>query len=236
MTPVLENLELREQRWGLAIENAGFGVWDLDVLACTVHYSPEWKVMLGYGGDDTPDSTTTWRERVHVDDLQPMLLALGGHLSGAQPNYQIEFRVRAADGSYRWVHSRGRVVARDEAGAPRRAIGTMTDVSDRRNADARRLERDRATAEVRAETDFLSHMSHELRTPLNAMLGFAQLLKVDIGHTALDEQRARLGQIEQAGWQLLTLIETMFERSGIKPKPPAVPEGDTPFAMTPQQT
>jgi PAS domain S-box-containing protein len=204
-------LQQLEHRWGLAVQSAGFGVWDLDVPAHQVHYSPQWKAMLGYGDSAEPDATAVWRARVHPEDLPRMLAALSGHLEGRLPGYECEFRLRTADGHYRWVLSRGRVVESDPSGRPLRAVGTLTDLTDRREADALRLERDRAEATSQAQSEFLSRMSHELRTPLNAVLGFAQLLSQRLGHATLEEQRRYVGQIESAGWQLLGLIDEVLD-------------------------
>lgn len=85
---VLADLKILEQRWGMALQSAGFGVWDLDPRREQVHYSPEWKSLLGYGDSNEPDSTATWRGRVHPDDLQPMTEALFAHLEGRHPVYE----------------------------------------------------------------------------------------------------------------------------------------------------
>jgi PAS domain S-box-containing protein len=205
------DLEQLEHRWGLAVQSAAFGVWDLDVPGHAVHYSPQWKAMLGYGHSAEADATQTWRARVHPDDLPGMLDALSRHLEGREPAYEAEFRLRTADGRYRWVLSRGRVVERDPRGQALRAVGTLTDLTDRREADALRVQRDRAEATSLAQSEFLSRMSHELRTPLNAVLGFAQLMEQRLGKAPLDEQRRYLGQIESAGWQLLRLIDEVLD-------------------------
>ena len=208
--PVQAELGSLERRWGLAVQTARFGVWDLDPVARLVHYSPEWKGMLGYEAVDTPDATATWRGRVHPDDLGAMLASLSAQLEGRSEAYEAEFRVRAADGRYRWVLSRGRVVERDAAGAALRMVGTMTDVTDRHEMEAMRLQRDQAEAANRAKTEFLSRMSHELRTPLNAVLGFAQLLGEALGPA---DARARgfAQHIEQAGWHLLAMVEDVLD-------------------------
>lgn len=200
------DLKLLEQRWGMALQSASFGVWDLDPVAERVHYSPQWKAMLGYGGDDVADSTATWRERVHPDDLHPMRSALDACLQGRTADYAHEFRLRGADGHYRAVLSRGRVVARDGQGRPLRMVGTLTDLTDRHEAAAMRIAH-------RVQSEFLSQMSHDLRTPLNAVLGFAQLLKLRLGDGDIEGQRRQVAQIEQAGWELLTMIDEMLEMS-----------------------
>ena len=212
-----DDLRDLQNRWELAIQSAGFGVWDLDPCEQTVHYSPQWKALLGYDDRDERDSTACWRARVHPDDLEPMLQALQAHLDARSVAYEKEFRLRAADGRYRIVLSRGRVVARDTTGRALRVVGTLTDLTDRREAEYRRLELDRAEAASRAKLAVLGHVSHDLRTPLNAVLGFAQLLRQDLGKLEIERQREYLGGIERAGWELLELIERMLhvcERQG----------------------
>ena len=199
-----------EQRWGLAERSARFGVWDLDTRTQTVHYSPQWKAMLGYPATEAPDRTETWRSRVHPDDLQPMLAALEAHIEGRAPAYEHEFRLRAADGSYRWMLSRGRVVAHDAQGRALRVIGTLTDRTEGREHEASRLARDRSAAADAARIEVLSRMSHELRTPLNAVLGFAQLLSQHGGTIDPATRHRYVENIEHAGWHLLKLIDEVL--------------------------
>jgi CheY-like chemotaxis protein len=59
-------------------------------------------------------------------------------------------------------------------------------------------------------------MSHELRTPLNAMLGFAQLLEMDAQHPLDATQQPWVGQIQQAGWHLLDMINDVLDLSRIE--------------------
>ncbi len=67
----------------------------------------------------------------------------------------------------------------------------------------------------RAKTDFLSNMSHELRSPLNAILGFAQLMESDATPQNLT-QKESTGQILQAGWYLLNLINEILDLAMIE--------------------
>lgn len=209
-------LQQLEDRWGLAIQSASFGVWDLDLPSQTVHYPPQWKALLGYEGTDTRDSTQTWRDRVHPEDLQRMLGLLTDHLAGRSPSYEAEFRLRAVDGSYRTVLSRGRVVERDAQGAPVRAVGTLVDHTDREEARRLRLELDRAEAASKAQTAFISRMSHELRTPLNAVLGCAQILARRIGNADVELLRQHVAHIEHAGWRLLRMVDDVLDLAQIE--------------------
>lgn len=119
------------QRWRLAIENASFGVWDLDPFQEMVHYSPPWKARLGFPRIHEPDNTGFWRCRVHPDDLESMQGSLRSHLDGKASSYEMRFRLRSNGSGYRTVLSRGRVVERDANGNATRMVGTMVDLTGR---------------------------------------------------------------------------------------------------------
>jgi len=205
-----------EQRWALALEGSGVGVWDWNPQTDAMFQSPVWKAMLGDAGHDFGATGAAWFERVHPDDLPALRRALDDHLQGRADRYAAEHRMRCVDGSWKWVLDGGRVFARDAAGRPVRVVGTQTDVSQRRDAEALRRERDRADAANRAKTEFLSRMSHELRTPLNAILGFAQLLVARTDPPLAPEQRQQIGHIEQAGWHLLEMVNDMLDLTRIE--------------------
>jgi len=67
-----------------------------------------------------------------------------------------------------------------------------------------------------AKTEFLSRMSHELRTPLNAVLGFAQLLRMDIASPLTPAQAQWAQHIENAGGHLLAMINDVLDLSRIE--------------------
>lgn len=121
-----------------ALENARFGVWDLDPRAETVHYSPGWKARLGFPRVAAADTAAFWRCRVHPDDLGEMLGSLRAHLEGDTGSYAMRFRLRSNGSGYRTVLSRGRVVARDALGVATRMVGTMVDLTARPVADGAR--------------------------------------------------------------------------------------------------
>jgi len=120
-----------ELRWRLAIEAGALGIWDLRPEFETVHHSPQWKQRLGFPEPFVADSTHFWRCRVHPDDLESMLEAMRAHARGAQPSYEARFRLRSNGSGYRLLHSRGRVIERDDHGRALRIVGTMLDLTDR---------------------------------------------------------------------------------------------------------
>jgi len=116
-----------EFRWKFAIEGAGDGLWDWNVLAGTVYFSPLWKEMLGFSQDEIGSDLDEWRKRVHPDDLARVMADVQAHLDGLTPIYVNEHRLCCKDGQWKWILDRGLVVARDAAGKPLRVIGTHSD-------------------------------------------------------------------------------------------------------------
>src|SRR6266566_9988365 len=86
----------------LAAQRTNDGLWDWDLVSNEVYLSSRWKEMLGFGDAELPNSYYTWRERVHPEDLPVALAALQRHLDESTPCYQLEYRLRHKDGSYRW--------------------------------------------------------------------------------------------------------------------------------------
>ena len=137
------HLRESEARWHFALEGSDSGVWDWNAQTDQVFYSDRWKSMLGYEPHEIGSSLDEWAARVHPDDLAETMALVRAHLDGATPEYVSEHRVRCRDGSYRWILDRGQVVSRDDAGRPIRVVGTHTDVTARREADARRHDEER---------------------------------------------------------------------------------------------
>ncbi|MDI1249201.1 MAG: PAS domain-containing protein [Lacunisphaera sp.] len=125
-----------EQRWQFALEGAGDGVWDWDVVNQRLFFSPKWKRMLGYDEADIGHGLEEWSGRVHPEDLPGALADVQAHLEGRTAAYSNEHRMRCKDGNYKWIHDRGLVVSRDAGGKARRMVGTHADITARREAEA----------------------------------------------------------------------------------------------------
>lgn len=124
-----------EQRWKFAMDGARDGLWDWDTVAGRVYYSRNWKAMLGYDERDVGDGLDEWRSRVHPDDLEATLSVLSKHFAGQSNHYQVEFRMKCKDGSYKWILARGKVIEWTQAHEPKRVIGTHTDITERKQAE-----------------------------------------------------------------------------------------------------
>ncbi len=200
-----------EERWTLALESVGDGAWDWDLVQGREVVSERLLQMYGLSREAHGDRPDALDALTHPDDRAQMQIDRDAHLAGRTTVYANEHRVRNADGRWKWVLSRGVVIDRDAAGRPLRMIGTHTDISERKDAEAIKREHERAAAAQKAQTAFLSRVSHELRTPMNAVIGFAQLLEMDrVGDT---RQRQWVQTILDSGRHLLALVNDLLDLS-----------------------
>jgi PAS domain S-box-containing protein len=125
-------LEASEERWKLALEGSQGAVWDYDIPSGRIQHSPMWMSMLGYAGNEFELTMDRLRQILHPDDLQAAMDAFSAHLRGETEYFDTDFRLQCKDGSYKWIHSRGKLVERDTVGAPLRITGTNHDLSERK--------------------------------------------------------------------------------------------------------
>ena len=198
-----------DRRWKLALESLGDGVWDWDLQTGSGYFTGPLRVAYGLPPEHVFGPGDDLDQRVHPDDRASLRRTRELHLQGRTPAYVHEHRLRRADGRWMWVLSRGVVVERDADGRALRIIGTHTDITERREAEALRQQRDRAEQADRTKSELMSRISHELRTPLNAILGFAQLLDLDAEPGTPQKEWA--GHVLDSGRLLLALVDDVLD-------------------------
>ena len=126
-----------ETRWNFALASAGQGVWDLDMRKGGTTYSGTWVKMLGYTDGELDGDPDRWLTMIHPDDRELVAEADRAHLAGETPFFEAEFRMRHKDGHWVWILDRGKAIERDAVGRLIRAIGSLTDITQRKEAEAR---------------------------------------------------------------------------------------------------
>ncbi|HJV69200.1 sensor histidine kinase [Ideonella sp.] len=196
-----------------AMREGGIFVWEWDLATDSLGDIDEGGRMLGYAPNVIGHTQADWDKLIHPDDFDLVEDAYQAHARGETDSFHAVYRAKAADGSWRWVEERGRVVERDAQGRPTRMFGTQSDATTQHELAQARQDQLAAEAANAAKSQFLSRVSHELRTPLNAVLGFAQLLEVDRGEPLTPGQRRRVQLIRQAGDYLLAMIGDLLDLS-----------------------
>ncbi|SDK22455.1 PAS domain S-box-containing protein/diguanylate cyclase (GGDEF) domain-containing protein [Methylophilus rhizosphaerae] len=124
-----QEVSSNEQRWMLALESTGDGLWDWYVPESRIVYSDRWKSMFGLLPQEVDDVPDSWHDRIHPDDRPAAMAVLQQVLDGGRDHYAMEYRMACKDGSWKWVFDRGMVFKRDAQGKPLRVLGTLADIS-----------------------------------------------------------------------------------------------------------
>jgi PAS domain S-box-containing protein len=123
-----------KERLSLAIKATNLGPWDWDLRTNEMVLSTEWKRQIGYKEDEVPGRYEEWESRLHPEDRERVLDALRAYLDGREQKYEVEFRLRHKDGSYRWIYTRGQLL-QDENFKPYRMLGCHVDITERKLAE-----------------------------------------------------------------------------------------------------
>ena len=201
-----------EQRFRNILDNVPIGVIYTDLAGHVIQANPRFCELTGYSESELdalqPDGLT------HPDDAARRGRWATQLVRGEIPMYRGTSATSRGPATV-WVRSTVSLL-RDSQNQPWRIVGVVEDITEHLRLEEAEHAREAAEASNRAKSDFLSRMSHELRTPLNAMLGFAQLLEIDQRHPLTTAQRPWVGQIQQAGWHLLEMINDVLDLSRIE--------------------
>jgi PAS domain S-box-containing protein len=134
-----------KDRFALAVAGSDDGIWDWDQTTDKVFASARTRELYGLPPGPEEQSKDDWfsQLQVHPDDEAIRAAALRAHIEGDTPLYESEYRVRHADGDYRWIRVRGLCV-RDANGKALRMAGSVSDINARKRAEeAQRLSEER---------------------------------------------------------------------------------------------
>ena len=213
LAEAMVQIKVNEERYGFALEATRDGIWDWDIPAGICIVNPAYSQMLGYTPDELGNQVEDcFTGRLHPDESQAIRRTLLLRLEH-EKDFEIEFRLRCKDDSYKWILSRGKVVQQDSDGYPIRAVGTHIDLTVRKQMEME-LERAKASAEsaALAKSTFLTSMSHEIRTPMNAILGLGGLLRRRATEPDVCD---KLDKMLGAAEHLLSIINAILDLSQI---------------------
>jgi PAS domain S-box-containing protein len=164
-----------------------------------------------------PADESWWRDHVHPDDRERVLESMNQIFRDKGHSWSAEYRFRRSDGEYADVIDRGYVLY-DNNGNPLRMIGALTDITERKRAEAKQLEL--AVTRERAQLlhELLNTLSHDLKTPLTIMNTSLYLLEKTPDPV---DQKRKLDQIKEQVQLLQRMIEDILASSRLEaiPKP-----------------
>lgn len=150
-------LEESRKRLSLVVEGAKAGIWDLDLVTGEAYQDAQWAAMLGYDADEVAYDRDIWQNSWHPEDRSKIKAAMDKYLAGETDKYEIDYRLRAKDGTYRHILTYGKL-SRDEENRPVRWTGANIDITDTKRTEQLYLEsakRLREYAETLSDASFV---------------------------------------------------------------------------------
>ncbi len=223
-----EPLADSERRLQVALQASGLSLWDWDIVADRIPWSPSLQTLTGLTAERFVGSRDGMLQLAHPDDRSPLTAALDRALAG-NGEFHAEYRIVRADGAVRWISGHGHVL-RDATGRPLRMIGTVADVTQRRHTDsALREAREDLERRVDERTRALALANAALRTEVAerraAEARVRDLVMRVVG--AAEDERRRIGhELHDTFGQQLSLmllqLSTLRRRVETDPAAPAL--------------
>lgn len=124
--------EQSRQRLTLALSSSESGFWEWNIATNKANFSQEWRDLCGLGAEDGRADIEEWLSRVHPSDKRASYTEMMRHIKGESSMFENEYRLKIADGSYKWIFTRGKVVERSADGKAVLMLGVYTDVTERK--------------------------------------------------------------------------------------------------------
>jgi len=136
---VAGRLRESEEQLSYVLEATGDGIWDWRIVPNQVRHNACWSSILGLEHVPEDHPVEYFAALIHPEDRPQVMARVEAALAG-DGSYQSEHRMNRIDGRLIWVLDRGRVVERDAQGRPLRMVGSITDITARREAESRQHE------------------------------------------------------------------------------------------------
>jgi len=156
-------LKITRQRLDAAITGASIGVFDVDIQNGVSTVSSTWRTLMGFEPGEDVNAQAEWLARVHPEDLPSVQKADVDCIAGKTARSEAEYRLRVADGTWRWMRSVAIPQDFTRGNTPQRLVGVQIDITKLKETDL-------------IKREFVSTVSHELRTPLSSIHGALKLL------------------------------------------------------------
>jgi PAS domain S-box-containing protein len=192
----VEELEQYRRRLDGAMFAGDLAWWEMDVESGAVTFHENKADMLGFSPAEF-DHYEDFTALVHPEDHERAMEAMRRHLQGDAEKYDVEYRIRDADGDYRWFHDVGGVTKRNVDGDPLKVTGVVIDITRRKQVEE----------DLRRKNDQFSLLNrivrHDIRNDMSVITGWTELLRDELPAESAD----KLDRIYRASQHTAELTE-----------------------------
>ncbi|MBT7464024.1 MAG: PAS domain-containing sensor histidine kinase [Bacteroidetes bacterium] len=210
-------LEKTQEQYALTMQSLSDGIWDWNLSSNEIIFNDHCFSMLGYEPGELSSSISTFLRLINSETDRRLIAKIRESFLSKE-SVEIELKMKHKDGSWLWILFRGKCIEHDDQNKPSRAIGTQTNITERKKHEFELIKaKTKAEENDRLKSSFLSNMSHEIRTPLNAIIGFSDLIiSEEAGSDDSKDKEAYRKQIRRNSDKLLNLISGIVELSQLE--------------------
>lgn len=183
---------LLEKEQAVRLEYAwtgNLGHWYWNIKTNEVTFNPLKIITLGYQMDELPKRVTYqfFTEKLHPEDCEKAMKIMREHLYGKLDVYEVEYRIRCKDGSYKWYYDRGKITQRDESGKPIFLAGIVFDITEKKKIE-QELELKNQILDEMSSLDGLTKINNHrsLYNHLQANIDYVRIRKDSLSIALLD--------------------------------------------------
>src|SRR5271163_1576887 len=134
-----QSLRASEERYALVTEAVAEGIYDWNIESNSLYVSPRLMQIFGFRRNSL--TSEIWNARVHPEDIENYRIALRNCFKQRTAKLECRYRIKAADGTYRWVEDHGLPI-RNESGRTIRLAGAVSDITRRHEIEQALRDRD----------------------------------------------------------------------------------------------
>ncbi len=208
-----QELQRIRDRLDLAIKSGTIGLWEFNLKKKSLFFNSNLSEIIGSDFIDNADEK--WSNYIHHDDLPSSVKAMNDLIKGRKEYYIDEYRLKMPDGNYKWFFSRGKTVEYNSRGKPLRIAGSITDITEQKEAERQRLalEHQMLQAQKLESLGLLAGgIAHDFNNLLTGILGNADMLLYELPDHLPTQQK--LLDIKKAAKKASELTKQMLAYSG----------------------
>ncbi|MFZ1290352.1 MAG: ATP-binding protein [Melioribacteraceae bacterium] len=169
-------------------------------------FNSTWTKILGWKNKEL--LSKPWIEFIHKDDIDSKINLLKSKITRTEC-IQFTNRVMCQDNTFRWLSWNLYSYPQDNI-----LFGVARDITNNKRIELELIQSQKnAEKSDRLKSEFLTQISHEIRTPLNSLLGFASLIKLDLGDEITEDLSESLLHMDLAGKRIFRTIELLIKIS-----------------------